>query len=117
MRGFRFTVLAILLTWCVIGAVAVYASPFVISDPLDVRATHCGWQMDATARVDFPVFETAAGNICRYDLAGIAGAHVINATAWYDDAIYGHLESVPSLDFSFAVAGGIAQPAGLRIVP
>ena len=94
------------------------AAPFVVSDPLDPRATHCGILMDATAKVVIPVVAEAGGNICKFDLAGISnGAHTVKATAIAIDPIWGSQESVESLPLSFVKPGVPTAPGGLGLQP
>jgi len=84
--------LAALLT-----AGTLHAAPFVVSDPIDQRATHCGWQMDGGQRTDALVAASGADKICKLDLASLAGgSHTVNAPAVAVDAIWGRLESPPS---------------------
>jgi hypothetical protein len=99
---------------------ATYASaaPFIVSDPLDTRTTHCGWQFNAEARVDVPVALSGADKICKVDLAGRAiGTYTITATAVAVDPVWGRMESAPSENFTLTVPGQPASPSGLRIVP
>ena len=94
------------------------AAPFVVSDPLDDRATHCGWVKDGGARADVPVVVTPAGKVCKWDLAGFtAGAHTVNATAVAIDPIWGRLESAPSAPFGFSVPTAPKVPSGLALTP
>jgi hypothetical protein len=93
-------------------------APFVVSDPLDDRATHCGWVKDGGARLDVPVTVTPAGKICKWDLAGFtAGAHTVNATAVLIDPVWGRLESAPSAPFAFSVPTAPKAPSGLALTP
>ena len=99
---------------------ATYASaaPFIVSDPLDPRATHCGWKFNAEARTDVPAALSGTNKICKVDLAGRApGSYTINATAVAVDPVWGRMESAPSANFTQAVPGTPGAPSGLVIVP
>jgi hypothetical protein len=99
---------------------AAYASaaPFIVSDPIDPKATHCGWKFNAEARVDVPVALSGTDKICKVDLAGRApGSYTINATAVAVDPLWGRMESAPSANFTQAVPGQLGSPSGLVIVP
>lgn len=95
---------------------AVLAAPFVVSDPLDPAATHCGWSMDAGTRADAPVAMSGTNKICKLDLAHLSGgSHTVSATAVALDAVWGRRESVPSALFTFAVPTIPAAPVGLGL--
>lgn len=47
------------------------AADIIISDPVDPRATHCGFWIDSRAKVITPVQPTADGNICYYDFTAL----------------------------------------------
>lgn len=97
---------------------AVQAAPFVVSGPLDARATHCGFATDGGARTDIVVATSGTDKICKMDLAGLTtGSHVVNATAVAVDAVWGRLESAPSANFTFAVPTIPAVPSGLKLTP
>jgi hypothetical protein len=97
---------------------AAQAAPFVVSDPLDTRATHCGWKLDAGVRTDVVVYLSGTDKICRLDLAGLpAGSHTVSATAVAIDPIWGRMESVPSANFTFVVPGSLSAPVGLGLRP
>lgn len=107
----------LLFAICFLPSIA-FAAPFVKSDPLDPRATHCGWTVDATPKVDLPVLATPTGNICNYDLASISvGAHTIKATAVVLDPVWGRLESADSIPLSLSKPGIPLVPAGLGLKP
>src|SRR3990167_1843929 len=94
------------------------AAPFVVSDPLDPRATHCGILMDAAPKVVIPVVAETGGNICKFDLAGISnGSHTVRATAIAIDPIWGTEESAESVPLSFVKPALPANPGGLRLLP
>lgn len=104
--------------WFLLGAGTTLAAPFVVSDPLDSRATHCGFAVDGGARADVPVALSGANKICKVDLSALAvGTHVLNATAVAVDATWGRLESPPSANFTFAVPSVPSAPGGLRLIP
>ena len=108
-------ILALVLT--LLSPVALSA-PFVVSDLLDPRATHCGILMDAVPKVVIPVVAEAGGNICKFDLAGISnGSHTVMATAIAIDPIWGSQESVQSSPLSFVRPAGVSAPAGLELQP
>ncbi len=99
-------------------ATSVAAAPFIVSDPLDTRATHCGWKFNTDARVDVPVALSGTDKICKVDLAGkTVGTYTITATAVAVDPVWGRMESAPSANFTLSVPGPLAIPPGLRIVP
>ena len=93
------------------------AAPFIISDPIDTRATHCGFKYGSNARVDVPVGTNAAGaKICKDDIGGLAaGTYTVNATALYIDPVQGRQESAPSTNFTFDRLSPPAAPAGMRL--
>ena len=108
------------LTGLSLMLVATYASaaPFIVSDPLDSRATHCGWKFNSEARVDVPVALSGTNKICKVDLSARApGSYTINATAVAVDPLWGRMESAPSVNFTQAVPGQPGSPSGLVIVP
>jgi hypothetical protein len=97
-------------------SMAAQATPFVVSDPLDSRATHCGWKLDAGVRTDAVVYLSGADKICRLDLAGLtAGSHTVSATAVAIDPTWGRMESAPSANFTFAAPGSLSAPVGLGL--
>jgi hypothetical protein len=101
-----------------LGPCVTQAAPFVVSGPLETRATHCGFAMDGGARSDIVVATSGTDKICKMDLAGLAtGSHVVNATAVANDAVYGRLESPPSANFTFAVPTIPVVPSGLKLTP
>ena len=105
-------------TLLVLAATYASAAPFIVSDPVDSRATHCGWKSNADARVDVPVALSGTDKICKLDLAGKAvGTYTITANAVANDPVWGRMESVPSANFMLLVPGQAAPPSGLRIVP
>jgi hypothetical protein len=94
------------------------AAPFVVSDPLDPRATHCGVLLDAAAKVTIPVTAATGGNICKFDVGGIAnGSHTIRMTAIAIDPIWGSQESAESSPLSFVKPAPPATPGLLRLQP
>ena len=93
-------------------------APFVVSDPVDPTATHCGFKMDTAARADVPVATSGTNKICRLDLAGVAvGSHTVTATVVVVDTIWGRRESPASANFTFAVSAMPPGPGGLKLVP
>lgn len=108
----------IVAAYGIVATSLAVAGPFVVSDPLDDRATHCGWVKDGAPRIDVPVVVTPAGKICKWDLAGLAaGAHTVNATAVAIDPNWGRLESAPSAPFGFSVPTAPKIPAGMALTP
>ena len=94
------------------------AAPFIISDPVDARATHCGWKMDAGVRTDVAVVLSGTDKICKLDLAGLAtGSHTVSATAVAIDPVWGRQESPASANFPFVVPTTPVTPPGLRLAP
>ena len=101
-----------------IGCSNAIAAPFIVSDPLDARATHCGWKMDAGTRTDVAVAMSGTDKICKLDLAGLAaGSHTVSATAVANDPVWGRVESPASANFTFAVPSLLAAPPGLKLAP
>ena len=101
-----------------LAATYVSAAPFIVSDPLDSRATHCGWKFNAEARVDVLVALSGTDKICKVDLAGRAvGSYTVTVTAVAVDHAWGRLESAPSAPFAFAVPSAAGAPGNLRLVP
>jgi hypothetical protein len=86
------------------------AAPFVVSDPVVVGVTQCGVYIDTAPMVSSPVVAAIGGNICKYDLAGIAsGAHWVTMTAiTVDNPIWGSRESEKSMPLAFTVPGTLA---------
>ena len=108
-------ILALVLT---LMSTSALSAPFVVSDPLDPRATNCGILMDAAPKVVIPVVAEAGGNICKFDLAGISnGSHTVKMTAIANDPIWGSQESVQSSPLSFVRPAGVSAPAGLELQP
>ena|SRR3990167_2357368 len=96
----------------------VLSAPFVVSDPLDPAATHCGVLMDAAAKVVIPVTPDAGGNICKFDLAGISnGSHTVKMTAIANDPVWGSQESAESVPLSFVRPAAPSVPGGLGLQP
>jgi hypothetical protein len=94
------------------------AAPFVVSDPVDPEATHCGFKMDSAARTDVAVAMSGTAKICKLDLAGLgSGSHTVNATTVDIDPVYGRRESVPSANFTFVVPTAPPAPSGLKLQP
>jgi hypothetical protein len=102
----------------VAASLPVSAAPFVVSDPLDPRATSCGVLLDAAAKVTIPVTTQGTDKICKYDISGVSvGAHTIRMTTIANDPVWGSQESVPSAPLSFARPSGVSAPAGLELQP
>ena len=94
------------------------AAPFVVSDPLDPRATHCGVLMDSAPKQVIPVTAEAGGNICKFDLSGVAeGSHTVRMTSIAMDGAVTWGESVASPPLSFVKQGVPNAPAGLELRP
>ena len=96
---------------------AVWATPFLVSDPLDVRVTHCDFQFNGGERIRLPVVVSGSDTICKADLAGLAiGSHDINAMAMAISPTTGNVigKSDPSANFTWLVP---VAPSGWRIVP
>lgn len=94
------------------------SAPFVVSDPVDPAATHCGVFMDAQAKVTVQVTPDVAGKICKFDLAGIAnGPHTVQMTAIINDPVWGVQESPKSLPLTFARPAAPVAPVGQRLTP
>jgi hypothetical protein len=108
----------ILLLVLTLLSTSALAAPFVVSDPLDPTATHCGVLMDAAAKVLIPVTAAAGWNICKHDLVGISnGSHAVRMTAIANDPVWGSQESVESSPLSFVKPGQPATPGLLRLQP
>ena len=94
------------------------SAPFVVSDPVDPAATHCGVFMDSQPKATVTVTPDTGGNICKFDLAGIAsGSHTVQMTAIINDPLWGVQESPKSSPLTFARPGVPATPAGPRLTP
>lgn len=94
------------------------AAPFIVSDPLDPRATHCGWVIDSGTKQDVLVGTAAADKVCKYDLSAVAvGTHTVTATAVAIDPVWGRMESASSVPFSFTRPAPSGVPTGFRLVP
>ena len=110
----------LLVGLCFVAGPAM-ASPFVVSDALAPSSegtfpTHCGYQIDGDARVDFPVVAAGTDVICKVDLSGISnGKHDVNLTAVIIDPVWGRLESAPSPNFTFVKPGITGVPSGLKL--
>lgn len=109
---------ALLAAGVLLASATAQAAPFVVSDPLDPSATHCGFKMDAQARTDVPVALSGTDKICRLDVAGLSvGSHVVNATTVATDAVWGRRESPASANFTFSVPAVPGAPSGLGLKP
>jgi hypothetical protein len=100
-----------LATACILStSLFASAAPFVVSDPVVVGVTQCGIYVDAGPRVTSAVVTNIGGNICRYDLAGVAaGAHSVTMTTiTVNDPIWGSQESTKSSPGVFTVPGAPA---------
>ena len=98
----------LLVTVCILAAsLLATAAPWVVSDPVAVGVTQCGVYIDTAPMVTNAVVAGIGGNICRYDLAGMAaGAHWVAMTAiTVQDPIWGSQESVKSSPLAFTVPG------------
>lgn len=82
------------------------AAPFVVSDPLTIGTTQCGVYLDSAPRATIPVTPATGGNICRFDLGGVAaGAHTVSMTAiTLSDPVFGFQESAKSEPLTFTLA-------------
>ena len=97
---------------------AAQAAPYVVSDPLNPRATHCGWKIGDGERTDVLVHTMGADKICRIDVGSLpVGSHTVSATTVAIDPIWGRDDSVPSANFTFAVPGSLSAPVGLGLRP
>lgn len=102
----------------VAASLSVSAAPFVVSDPLDPRATNCGVFLDAAAKVTIPVTADGTDKVCKYDISGVSvGSHTIRMTAIANDPVWGSQESVQSSPLSFVRPSAPAAPAGLGLQP
>ena len=98
----------LLATVCILGtSLFATAAPFVVSDPVVVGVTQCGVYVDTNPRVTSAVVADIGGNICKYDLAGVAaGAHSVTVTTiTVNDPIWGSQESAKSSPVVFTVPG------------
>lgn len=108
----------ILLLVLMLLSSAAMSAPFVVSDPLDPRATNCGVFLDAAAKVTITVTADGTDKICKYDVSGVSvGSHTIRMTAIANDPIWGSQESVQSAPLSFVRPAGVSAPAGLGLQP
>jgi hypothetical protein len=107
-----------LLAILLLSPCAALAAPFVVSDPLDSSATHCGVFMDATPKQTIPVTVEGAGKICKFDLQSIGnGSHSVRMTAIANDPMWGQVESAQSAPLAFVRPAAPATPAGVRLAP
>ena len=94
------------------------SAPFVVSDPLDPRATHCGVFVDAAAKVTIPVAVEGTDKICKHDISAVSvGSHTIRMTTIANDPVWGSQESVQSAPLSFVRPAGVIAPVGLELQP
>ena len=94
------------------------AAPFVVTDPLDASATHCGVFLDAAPKQTVPVAVEGTNKICKFDVQGISnGSHSIRMTAISNDPIWGVQESPQSVPLAFVKPAAPATPAGIRLAP
>ena len=108
-------ILALVLT--LLSPMALSA-PFVVSDPLDPRATNCGVFLDAAAKVTIPVTADGTDKVCKYDISGVSvGSHTIRMTAIANDPVWGSQESAESVPLSFVRPAAPSVPAGLGLQP
>jgi len=110
----------LLLVTILLLAAPALAGPFVVSDPVDQRCTHCGVFMDAASKLVIAVTAQGVEKICKHDLAGIStGSHTVRMTCIVNDPVWGDQESAQSLPLTFvkpiSVAPGV--PASIRLVP
>lgn len=79
------------------------AVPFIVSDPLAAGVVQCGVYVDSAPRVTVPVTAVVEGNICRYDVSGLAaGEHTVSMTAiTLSDPVWGFQESAKSSLLTF----------------
>jgi hypothetical protein len=91
----------------------------VVGDLPDQTTTHCQFRFDGGAwGADTPVVTISGTRLCAVDISGIAeGAHTVDAKAVKQDALWGRLESAPSVPFAFTRPAAPASPTGTRLVP
>jgi len=109
----------LLFALCMFSA-PLLANPFVVSDPVDARATHCGVFMDTASKLVIAVTAQGTDKICKHDLAGIgAGSHTVRMTAMVvGDPVWGDQESPQSVPFTFVKpTSPTVAPAGIRLAP
>lgn len=95
------------------------AAPFVVTDPVDSRATHCAFTMDAGVRKDVPVTAHGSEKICKLDVAMFqVGKHTVTVKVLNVDDSAGLQESQASTSFAFGedvVLMPMAAPKGLQL--
>lgn len=98
---------------------AVYAAPFVVSDPTSQTVTHCGYILDGGAKIDSLVAVSPLGKSCKIDIGKVlSGSHSLTASFVNIDPTFGRSESVMTLPFVFVVPlDTLNAPGMLRIVP
>jgi hypothetical protein len=97
-----------LATVCILAVSPLAATaPFVVSDPVAVGVTQCGVYLDTAPMVTSTIVPAMGGNVCAYDLAGVAaGAHLVAMTAiTVNDPILGSQESAKSSSLVFTIPG------------
>ena len=107
------------LLW--VPALAVFASPLIVSDPTTVTSiTHCAWYLDSTPRQLVPAPKDANNRpYCSLDIEGISvGTHSVSAAFVRMDEVWGAAEGPKSSLFTFPRPAGVtASPSGLGIKP
>jgi len=92
------------------------AAPFIVSDPTTQTVTGCGVQIDTAAKYDTTVVNKA----CHIDISKVAvGPHIIKATFFNVDPVWGRSESVFSAPLTFIrpVAAILTAPLGIALTP
>lgn len=98
---------------------ATIASPFIVTDPVDSRTTHCGVFVDAFPKQTIAVTLEGVNKTCKHDLAGITdGVHTVRITAIVaNDPIWGSQESPQSAPLQFVKPATPPAPSGARLSP
>ena len=99
------------------------AAPFIVSDPYPATAVQpqtCQMDLDGAVKPAVAVAKNASNlAYCKFDITGItAGSHTVKAKALASDPVWGALESVWSVPFTFTKPNGTTDvPTGLKLSP
>ena len=95
-----------------------FSAPFLVTDPIDPRATECVLTMKGGQPQTFAPSLSGADKICRIDVGPIfaPGPNDLTLLVAYTDPLYGRLAST-AVPFSAVRPGAIPAPSTLRLVP
>ena len=104
-----------------IPALAVFASPLVVSDPTTTAGiTHCAWYLDSTPKQLVPAPKDANNRpYCELDIESVSvGAHSVTAAFVIQDSVWGDQEGPKSSPLAFTRPAGVtSSPSRLTIKP